>query len=529
MDANCIDYAATGTFSPTVIHYLQDKDFLRPFYNFRPDLDGFGKLIAEKKNNPNREILVEVLQDQYAAISTSALTTQNISALLNENTYTITTGHQLNIFTGPLYFIYKIVTAIKLAHDLKIAFPDKEFVPVYWMASEDHDFAEINHTHIGHKTISWTQEVSGATGRLLTAGIEKALQEYTGILGIGNHTAQLTELVQTAYTKFNKLSDATRYLVNGLFGEYGLVILDADERRLKQPFAPYMQKDIIGQHSFENINQSSAGLQKLNVHTQVNAREINFFYLEKDLRERIVFEEGRYRVMHTEQSFSEEELLLEISQRPEKFSPNVVMRPLYQEVVLPNLAYIGGGAEVVYWLQLKINFDFYGVDFPILILRNSALLVRKSQATKINMIGFEPADFFKASGILKTAWVKEHSIHQLNLADELRDLRCVFERMKLRAFKIDPTLGPATEAIKTRMERAISNLEKKLIKAEKHHYESRLSQIDTIKDQLFPNQSLQERVENFGLYYAAWGQPLIDELIRNFHPLEFKFTVLTEA
>lgn len=529
MDANCIDYAETGTFSPTVIHYLQDKDFLRPFYHFRPDIDGFAQLISQKKSNPNREVLVRVLQDQYVEISPSASTKQNIAALLNENTYTITTGHQLNIFTGPLYFIYKIVTAIKLARDLKTAFPDKEFVPVYWMASEDHDFAEINHTHIGHKTITWTQEADGATGRLLTAGIQQALQEYTGILGVNNHTVQLTELVQTAYTKFAKLSDATRYLVNGLFGIYGLVILDADEPRLKQPFAPYMQKDITGQHSFKNITQSSEALQKLNVHTQVNAREINFFFLSDNLRERIIFEDGRYQVMHTDRSFSEEELLAEIDRHPEKFSPNVVMRPLYQEIILPNLAYIGGGAELVYWLQLKSNFDFYEIDFPILILRNSALLIRQSQAAKIDKIGFKPVDFFKNSGILKTAWVKEHSMHQLSLADELRDLRCVFERMKLRAFKIDPTLGPATEAIKTRMERAISKLEKKLIKAEKHHYESRLSQIDTIKEQLFPNQHLQERVENFGLFYAAWGQPLIDELIRNFQPLEFKFTVLTEA
>lgn len=529
MDANCIDYSETGSFSPTVINYLKNEALLRPFYNFRPDLNGFAQLISQKKNNLNRQILVDVLRDQYTAVSPSGLTTKNITALLNENTFTITTGHQLNIFSGPLYFIYKIVTAIKLARELKVAFPDKEFVPVYWMASEDHDFAEINHTHIGHKTIRWELEAKGATGRLSTETIQQTVQEYTGILGINVHTEQLSALIQTAYTKFDKLADATRYLVNGLFGVYGLVVIDTDEKRLKQEFAPFIKRDIIGQHSFKNINQSSEALQQAGVNTQVNSREINFFYLKEGLRERIVFEEGRYQVLHTSYSFSEKELLSEIDQHPERFSPNVVMRPLYQEIILPNLAYIGGGAEVVYWLQLKTNFDFYGVDFPILILRNSGLMIRKLQAEKIDRIGFKPKDFFRDKEVLKTAWVKEHSLHQLDLTNELRDLRCVFDRMKLRAFKIDPTLGPSTEAIKTRMERALGNLEKKLIKAEKNNHQNHLSQIDKIKDQLFPNDSLQERQENFGLYYASWGPSFIDELIRNFHPLDFKFTILTES
>jgi bacillithiol biosynthesis cysteine-adding enzyme BshC len=366
MDAACIDYKDTGYFSQTVIDYLENVPELRSFYSYRPTLEGFAELFENKKVVADRQLLVEVLHGQYfknhegtsptpIKLEAADFIRQKIDLLKSDNTYTVTTGHQLNIFTGPLYFIYKIVTTIKLCRQLKDAFPDKNFVPVYWMASEDHDFAEINYTNIGGKKVHWWYEASGATGRINPDTMRQAINQYKGVLGIDGHADELGEMVETAYTKFDKLADATRYLVNALFGRYGLVIIDADDHRLKQQFAPIMERDIIEQNSFKNISSVNEQLQKLGVHVQVNPREINFFYLKDSLRERLVFENDRYSVMNTDISFTEEELKLEIKTAPERFSPNVVMRPLYQECILPNIAYIGGGAEVVYWLELKSN------------------------------------------------------------------------------------------------------------------------------------------------------------------------------
>jgi len=531
MDATYIDYQATGSFSPTITNYLENDAALKPFYGFRPDLDGFRQLLQHKKNTCKRSILTETLQDQYKKLpvnEVSELTRINLDLLNQENTFTVTTGHQLNIFTGPLYFIFKIVTAINLAKDLKAEFQDKNFVPVYWMASEDHDFAEINHTQIGGKKVQWDEEVSGATGRIATKGIREALNAYKGVLGIDNHAEELAQLVETAYTKFENLADATRYLVNALFSKFGLVIIDADDARLKQEFAPIIEQDIINQNSFKNISATNKKLQDVEVHIQVNPREINFFYLLKEVRERIVFEENQYKVLNTEIAFSEEELKTEIAAHPERFSPNVVMRPLYQEVILPNIAYVGGGAEVVYWLELKANFDFYGIDFPILILRNSGLIVSKRAADKAEKTGLVLPDFFQDTTILKTNWTKANSRNQLQLKQEWQELSNVFDKMKLQNSKIDPTLGPSTEAIQKRLEHAIFNLEKKLVKAEKRNFEMRLNQIDQIKTELFPGGSLQERNENFGLFYVKQGPELIDGLVEHFKPLDFKFTILTE-
>ncbi|MEO6630403.1 MAG: bacillithiol biosynthesis cysteine-adding enzyme BshC, partial [Mucilaginibacter sp.] len=368
MDSACINYKDTGAFSPTVIDYLEDAPALRSFYGYRPDFNGFAELLKNKKVVADRKILFEVLTEQYSHLTPLLPVQNNVSLLKKENTYTVTTGHQLNIFAGPLYFIYKIVTAIKLARQLKEKFPDKDFVPVYWMASEDHDFAEINYTNIGGKKVHWWYEASGATGRINPDTMRQAINQYKGALGIDHHADELAEIVETAYTKFDKLADATRYLVNALFGQYGLVIIDADDHRFKQSFAPIIEQDIVERNSFKNIEATNKQLHDLGVHIQVNPREINFFYLLDGLRERVTFENDVYKVLNTEISFTEAELKAEIAQYPERFSPNVVMRPLYQECILPNIAYIGGGAEVVYWLELKSNFEHYKVDFPILIL-----------------------------------------------------------------------------------------------------------------------------------------------------------------
>lgn len=532
MEAACISYQETGYFSHTVIDYLDDVPGLRPFYSYRPNWQGFAALLENKKVIADRNTLAEVLAEQYDRVvplnELDAAVRDNISLLKSANTFTVTTGHQLNIFAGPLYFIYKIVTAIKLSRQLKEKFPEKNFIPVYWMASEDHDFAEISYTHIGGKKVHWWYEASGATGRINPETMRQALNQYKGALGLGGYAEELAAIVERAYAGFDKLADATRYLVNALFGKYGLIIIDADDRRFKQQFAGIMEQDITGQHSFKNISETNTALAAQGVHIQVNPREINFFYLQDGLRERIVQEEGLYKVLNTEIGFTEAALRQEIRQHPEHFSPNVVMRPLYQEVILPNIAYIGGGAEVVYWLELKANFDYYKVDFPILLLRNSGLVVPKEVAAKAKKLELDTADIFKTADEIKNEWVKKHSGNEMSLAQEWQAMTTIFGVIQHRAAKIDATLVPSAEAVQARLKHAVDNLEKKLLKAEKANYQTRLQQVEPIKHALFPGGSLQERSENFGLFYVKWGQAFIEELVRHFEPLDFQFTVLTE-
>ncbi|SEL92987.1 bacillithiol biosynthesis cysteine-adding enzyme BshC [Parapedobacter koreensis] len=528
MKATYIDYRDTNSFSKTLLAYLDNDPALAPFAGNRPDNTGFAQQVQAKAGKTDRGLLVQSLHGQYGELlDRQPEVAANIEALRDGHTFTVTTGHQLNIFTGPLYFIFKIVTTIKLARDLKAAFPEYTFVPVYWMATEDHDFAEINHARLHGKKIAWDAPAQGATGRMKTAGMADTVRQYQSFLGLSANSSKLANLMEEAYLHHDNLAAATRYVVNALFGAYGLVVMDADDASLKRCFAPFIEQDMLGEHSHDAIMQTSKALEEAGFATQVHAREINFFYLTDTFRERIVkLGDGRYEVLHQGIYFTEDELKAEIRRHPERFSPNVVMRPLYQEVILPNLAYIGGGAEIVYWLQLKACFQHYGVDYPILIPRNSAMVTDDNMAVKVLRLDLTFRSIFKDTEELKKEYVRRHTKHRLNLNDEWMELNAIFSRLRLRAHKIDPSLGPSTDAVKARLKKAINNLEKKLLKADKRNHEDALIQLDRIKDKLFPGGSLQERSENFGLLYVKHGDRFIDELLQHFRPLDFKFTII---
>lgn len=526
MQAKYISYHQTHAFSSIVLDYIDGNDNLESFYKYSPNIQGFEKAVTERKVTADRELLVSTLKRQYAQLVPSALVQSNIDLLADGRTFTITTGHQLNIFTGPLYFIYKIVTAINLARDLKLQFPDYNFVPVYWMATEDHDFEEINHVKVEDKLLSWLTDAAGATGRISTKTIAETLTAYKGYLGISENGTELSTIVDKAYSENDKLADATRKLVDALFGDHGLVCVDADDAALKAQFAAVIYQDITEQNSFKQINKSSAELEEKGYKPQVNPREINFFYMDDNLRERIIEEDNLYKVNNTELSFTKEALKEEISKHPERFSPNVVMRPVYQEMILPNLAYIGGGAEVTYWLQLKANFDFYNIPYPILILRNSALVIDEQSARKMQILDISPISLFNSNEELKNQWVKAHVGDSLCLDDEQRAIRAVFDQIKLNSYKIDKTLSLSAEGAKTKALKLVTNLEKKLLRAEKRKHTTSLQQIDNLKNKLFPSGVLQERVLNIAPMYVVYGPAFINSLYTHFKPLDNKFTVV---
>ena len=370
MPTDC-SYQNSGYFSSLINDYLEQKSNLKPLYNRFPSLENFGAQVQEKKASyayESRKILVSVLKQQYSKISITSITQQNIELLLNSNTYTITTGHQLNLFTGPLYFLYKIISTINLTKELQAKYPNYNFVPIYWMATEDHDFEEINSFNFKGRKFNWNTATSGAVGRLSTEGLDHFFEVYANELGTSANAISLKKLFESAYLQHKTLTEATRYIVNELFGESGLVILDADNQNLKRLFTPYMKEELVFQISHKKVLETTEKLKEYTI--QVNPREINLFYLEDNIRERILFENGKYKVNNTKIVFTKSEILELLENHPEKFSPNVILRPLYQEVILPNLGYVGGGGEIAYWLELNSFFDAVKVTFPILLLRN---------------------------------------------------------------------------------------------------------------------------------------------------------------
>lgn len=527
MPSDCISYQSSGYFTPLITDYLNQKDTLKPLYNRFPTLENFKAQIEEKKQNYNpafRNVLADTLQLQYKDINTSALTQYNIDLLRKDDTFTVTTGHQLNLFTGPLYFLYKIVSAVNLSKELKAAYPQQNFVPIYWMATEDHDFEEINFFSFRNKKIKWARESAGPVGRFSTEGLEAVLDVFSKELGLGKNAAWLTTLFEDAYIKHTNLADATRYLANELFSSEGLVIIDAHTAGLKKLFAPYVQEELLKQTSHLKVAETAALLKDYNI--QVNPREINLFYIEDTIRERIILQDGVYHINNTDLKFSESEILALLESNPEKFSPNVIMRPLYEEVILPNLAYIGGGGEIAYWLELKSYFESAKVTFPMLLIRNSVLLATQKQADKLDKLGLSWADMFSKQQDLLNKKVQSFSEFKLDFTDQKELLKKQFELLADIAAKTDASFTGAVKAQEIKQIKGLENLEKRLLKAEKRNHAEQLERIVLLQNELFPGKGLQERKANFSEFYLEFDGSLLSKLFSQLKPLEQEFNVV---
>lgn len=528
MKVHHIPFQETRYFSNLIGDYLDESSNLAQFYGNFPNMEGFKKQLELKRSSfgeSSREILVKSLIRQYNSLNKSGLTEKNISSLTEESTFTITTGHQLNIFTGPLYFLYKIVSTINLTKQLAIQFPQYNFVPVYWMATEDHDFDEINYFNFKGKKVVWDRESSGAVGRLKTDGFDTIFKAFSEELGNSNNANSIKKIFESAYLKHTNLTDATRYLVNVLFGEYGLVIIDGDDAALKKEFGPIVKDELLNNTSYSEVSKTSKKLAE-NYSIQVNPREINLFYLKGNLRERIIYENNEYKINNTSIIFSKEEILNEVTNFPERFSPNVIMRPLYQEIILPNLCYIGGGGELAYWFQLKDYFSKLNTPFPILLLRNSVLLISEKQLVKLNKLKVTLQELFYKQEMLINKKVKEVSDIKIDFSEQRLFLQEQFLDLKELAKRTDKSFIGAVNAQEQKQLNGLDNLEKRLLKAQKRKLADIVTRIEFIQNQLFPNQSLEERTRNFSEIYLELGIDLIPMLLDALQPLKLEFTVV---
>ncbi len=498
-------------FSKLLLDYLGGKPELNSFYGATPTLASLRAQIDQKISS-NRQLLADVLEDQYHAISDAP----DINCLRDEKTFTVTTGHQLNLLTGPLYVIYKLVSTINLARKLQQAYPEFKFVPVYWMATEDHDWDEINHLHLFGQTYTCSSSQSGAVGRFKTDDLAELLSQLPA--GIS--------LFKDAYQSSQTLAEAVRKYIHALVGETGLICIDADDARLKGLLKPIIEVDVLEQAHQKPVQNTDDQLTSLGYKPQIHAREINFFYMKGDLRERIEFKNGTYHVLNSDIRFSKEDMKAEIANHPANFSPNVVIRPLYQELILPNIAYVGGPAEVGYWLQLKGIFDLHHVPFPILLPRNFALIVPALVAKRVEKLQLSVLDLFQEEHVLRTKFIDAHTQNSLDLSDEHARLATLMNKIAQKAQAIDETLEPAVLAEETRWQKGLERLTKKMRKAEERNQEVGLRQLAAVKNDLFPAGHWQERYTNFLEFYLS-DPTFLAKLYNAFDPLAFELTVLT--
>ncbi len=510
----------TGLLPQLVTDYLHNKDSLSQFYRFPFSFDAFADVIREKeKDNTNRRLLVEVLTGQYSHLSRSEATDGNIQSLLSGKTFTVVAAHQPCLLMGPAFNIYKIAGAINLAQQLKSKFPENNFVPVFWMGSEDHDTEELNHTHFNGKKITWQGATGGAIGRAKSDSLKPVLEELK-LLGLHTDISDIFEqaLQHKTFGRF------TQHLVHELFKNFGLIVLDADDKKLKQSFSEVIKEEILD-FTARHVLEPNLFLLRTTYKLQATPRDINFFYLGDGYRERILYNSltQKFEVKDKGIFFTDKEISAEIDNHPERFSPNVIYRPLYQETVLPNLAFIGGAGELSYWLELEALFNHYQVNYPMLALRSSMAIVNPGFQKKLDKLGLNVKDLFGDIEQLVVKYVKENLQTDIDITHEKEVLGQIFNSVLAKAESADVTLKQNAASEKQKAITAIENIEAKMLKAEKRKQETAVNQIRAAHEVLFPGGELQERREGFISFYKPG---FIAEVIKLANPFDRAFKIV---
>ena len=522
-----IPFSSTHVFSKLINDYLEGKGTALDFVQYAPNLEGYRAAIEGRKKHPiNRGLLFDVLTKQYANLPQENAVNNQIALLKKDNTFVVTTAHQPNLFTGPLYFFYKIIHAIQLAASLKSIFPEYDFVPVYYMGSEDADLDEVGAFNLDHKKCEWVTKQTGAIGRMQVDDalllLLKQLESYWSILPQGQ---KALEILKEAYQKGKTISEATLSFVHAFFGSKGLLVLQPDDTALKAALIPVMEKELLTQFSHQAIQPAIAALSK-DYHVQSEGRTINLFYLKDSIRGRIEKQGEQFIVVDSDIQFTEKEIIAELHQYPERFSPNVILRGVYQETILPGVVFIGGGGELAYWMELKNVFQEVDVHYPLLQLRNSFLLMRQKQAEQWAAMQFDEQDLFKPILELEIAYVKKHASQALDLQDQMKNLTTLYTTIKNEVEKVDATLGTHAENLAQQAKAKLASLEKKMVRAERRKQAVAIQRIHRIKKELFPQDNLQEREAHFSKWVGHYDLTWIETIMENSTGLESRFSII---
>jgi bacillithiol synthase len=508
--------------------YLYNFEKVKGYYkyNFR-DKEEYIKLFKKRTDlyNINRDHLFSILQNQYSGIQTSHRTEKNLSALKEKNTLAVVTGQQLGIFGGPLYTFYKIITAVKLCENLNERYDDFNFVPVFWLEGDDHDFEEVKSINIidennNLKKISYEDEVpeeenKGSVGFLrLNADINRFFNELSEELRDTEFKDDIISKIKSFYSEGRTFKEAFRDLLLWIFESYGLLIFDPQDPEVKQLLKPIFKKEIsdFRIHSEKLVNISA--VLEDEYHAQVKVRPINLFYHTDEGRHLIEPVENEFRLKRKRKKFTLDELQDLIEKEPARFSPNVLLRPVCQDYLLPTAFYIGGPSEISYFAQVTPLYDIYKVEPPIIYPRSSATLIEKNIDSLLEKYDLSLTDIFTDSDQLKTRVIEIISPSSLDdiFNETANEIELIYDRLKERLFEFDKTIADTSTKYRQKTAHYLDELKGKAIDAQKKKHEVTLRQVDKLSTALFPNSNLQERELNFIYFAYRYGIEFISKI-----------------
>jgi bacillithiol synthase len=511
--------------SALFLSYLDLSPAALRFYQHAPTIRDLEKTVVDlqKLEFPRAE-MVSILRRQNVSFGCKQQTLDQINELEHSDCVAIVTGQQVGLFTGPLYTIYKALTAIRLAEELRKR--GMRAVPVFWMETEDHDLAEVTQRcvldansslqHIDFRNILFDTAPTGSVGSIrFPETISKAVQEFLGKLPDGPGKAAAALPLESTYRPGATFAQSFAELLSRLLPESGLILFDPHDPEAKRLASPVFQTALRKEDTIRSaLIDRNRDIENAEFHTQVSILENStvLFFCENDERRAIEKRDSLFGIKNTDRTFRLEELLQLAAQRPEQFSPNVLLRPLMQDHLFPTAAYVGGSAEIAYFAQIEVLYRLYGRPMPVIWPRDSFTLVEPEIGAAMDRLGINLQDCFQGKQFLMEKGISGPSQASTILEKLGIKLDQVLTEMKPDFQAVEAPLAQALETARRKMQHNIQHLKLQVARAEGSRHSPISDATDFVLNNCYPNQTLQERELGIQHFLARRGPSLLNEV-----------------
>ncbi|WP_243523993.1 bacillithiol biosynthesis cysteine-adding enzyme BshC [Bacillus pseudomycoides] len=523
-----------------VADYMKGKKEVQAYFDYPLTEDGFGQRLHDLRDKKFfRQDLVAHLLEYNTHLHAGEDTLRNIEALANENTYVVVGGQQAGLLTGPLYTIHKIISILQLAKE-KEASLGVRVVPVFWIAGEDHDIDEINHVFVmKNKKIKKTifhdrhpKKASASESGLSIEDCRKWIQEIFKTYPETNFTKDVLQFVEDTLQNSRTYVDFFARLIMKLFADSGLILVDSHHPILRKLEVSFFKQILSRYKEVQTSLQKQQQLvreqgYKPIIETKSNAVHI-FMQIDE---ERVLLEEenGKFVGKNGAYSYSYEELIAKMERNPERFSNNVVTRPLMQEYIFPTLAFIGGPGEIAYWSELQQVFHVFGFRVPPVVPRLTISYMERDIFTDLHDLRLQERDpFLNDVSMLREEWFSNQIEEPIDKQFIEATERMMDIHTSLQEFvkKVDPGLQSFAEKNERKIKEQIELLERTLKRNVEKKHEVELNKFRRLQYALRPLGAPQERVWNICYYLNQFGLDFVERVMKQSYSWDGKHHVI---